>query len=52
VIPDCHTLMRPTLAYLADGRSKRARAVKETMAAELGLPQEEYFHRLAEQLKP
>ncbi|HET6296201.1 MAG TPA: winged helix-turn-helix domain-containing protein [Kribbella sp.] len=37
MIPDFQTLMRPTLAYLADGQTKRSRAVKEAMAAVFAL---------------
>jgi restriction system protein len=41
VIPDFQSLMRPALADLANGESKRSRAVTEAMAAEFGLSEEE-----------
>lgn len=37
MIPDFQTLMRPVLAHLSDGESKRSRAVKDAMAAEFAL---------------
>lgn len=40
MIPDFQALMRPVLAHLSDGESKRSRAVKDAMAAEFGLTEE------------
>ena len=40
-IPDYETLMRPVLAYLADGRVHRARDITDAMADQFGLGPEE-----------
>lgn len=41
MIPDFQTLMRPILALLSDGTVRRSRDVKDTMADEFGLTEEE-----------
>jgi restriction system protein len=41
VIPDFQTLMRPVLAYLGDGATHRSRDVKNAMADEFGLTDDE-----------
>jgi restriction system protein len=40
-IPDFQTLMRPILAYLADGQQKSTRTVTDAMSDEFGLTAEE-----------
>lgn len=40
-IPDFQTLMRPILAHLADGQTRRSRHVKDVMADEFGLSEDE-----------
>lgn len=40
-IPDFQTLMRPVLAHLADGQTHRSRAVKDAMADEFRLSEDE-----------
>lgn len=40
-IPDFQTLMRPILAHLADGATRRSRHVKDAMADEFGLSEDE-----------
>jgi restriction system protein len=40
-IPDFQTLMRPILAYLADGQQKSTRTIINAMSDEFGLTAEE-----------
>lgn len=40
-IPDAQTLMRPILAYLADGQAKSAKDVIAAMSDEFGLSDDE-----------
>lgn len=45
-IPDFQSLMRPVLASLADGEIRRSRDVKDSMADEFRLTDEERAHML------
>ena len=45
-IPDFQSLMRPVLAFLVDGETHRSRGVKDAMAGEFRLTDEERAHML------